>query len=272
MTQRLLGTTLWSADDDDRDHTFLLSDLHVPATGGGAVMANLQRVLDAAAALGARARVVLLGDLFDSYVSARQLQIGVWSEVAQRLQATAQRGVSIWCLHGNRDFLLDAAFERAAGCRVVAGGLWCHLAGRRALLLHGDELCQNDLPYQRAKRWLRSRPVKALARALPLRTALWTAARARQRSMRVIHSGDQGRFDPTAAAMAAAFALGAELLVFGHIHKTARGLFAGGEYCVLPAFDEGGVGMLADATGVRYVRSTPAGLSPIEDPPPRDFA
>lgn len=271
MSGRLCGTRLFAAADDDRAVAFLLSDLHVPQDGGQ-VLAALQTVLDAAAPHGEAARVLLLGDLFDSYVGRRQLQVGVWREVAARLRAAAGRGVSITCLHGNRDFLLDTAFERAAGCRVVAGGLWCKLAGRRALLLHGDELCQNDLPYQRAKRWLRSPPVRWLSRALPLRAGLWAAARARQKSRQVVAAGDPARFHPTAAAVRQAFALGAELLVFGHIHRPARGGFAGGEYLVLPAFDEAGVGLRADAAGVRFVRAGPGGLELQPDPAARAFA
>lgn len=271
MTGRVLGTRIFPAADDDREVSLLLSDLHAPADGG-AVVQRLQTVLDAAAALGPRARVLLLGDLFDSYVSRAQLRVGVWADVAQRLARCAGQGVSITCLVGNRDFLLDGAFARAASCRVVAGGLSCRLAGRPALLLHGDELCLNDLPYQRAKRWLRSWPVRWLARALPLRAALWVAERARQKSMKVIAGGDPARFDPTAAALRAVFASGAEVLVFGHIHRPARGLFEGGEYCVLPAFDADGVGIMADAGWVKYVRAGAGGLTPEADPAAKRFA
>ncbi len=260
---RVFGTPVWSALDDDRPEAWLLSDLHV-GVDGGAVLENLGAVLTAAAAAGPAARVLLLGDLFDSYVGARQLQVGVWRSVVERLRAAADAGVSVTVLHGNRDFLLGAAFARLTGCRVVAGGLRCRLGGRQALLLHGDELCLEDLPYQRAKRWLRSWPVAALARVLPLGLALRLAARARARSQAVIRSGDQTRFLPPPRAIDGALA-GTEVLVFGHIHRLAHGRRGGGEYWVLPAFDRE-PRVLRDGQGGLRLASV-AG-QPVPAPPP----
>jgi UDP-2,3-diacylglucosamine hydrolase len=253
------------------DDALLISDLHVPADGGP-VLDRLQIWLDAAAER--RCRLFVLGDLFDSFVSPRQLGVGVWREVCARLQRSTARGVSITVLHGNRDFLLGRGFAARSGVRVVAGGVLTTLAGRSAILLHGDELCQNDLPYQRAKRWLRSPLVRGLSHCLPLRTALNIAERARRRSRTVIASGDPTRFDPTSAAVAAAFASGAELLVFGHIHRAARGRIDGREYCVLPAFDDGGVGLTASDSSLNYAAPGPggAGLVALPDPPVRSFA
>ena len=254
MNDRLLGTRLYAAADDDRSQSFLVSDLHLPADGGAPLQA-LQRLLAAASASGAQARLLVLGDLFDSYVGPAQLRVGVWREVAAALAQTAAAGVSLTLLHGNRDFLLAGEFTAAARCRVVAGGLRCQLAGRRALLLHGDELCQRDLPYQRAKRWLRHPLTRFVARRLPLQVALRAAERARRQSRQVIRSGDQSRFDPTAVAMTAAFATGAELLVFGHIHRPARGRFGAGEYCILPAFDASGVFLRASGAALSFERA-----------------
>jgi UDP-2,3-diacylglucosamine hydrolase len=270
VTAAVLGTSVADLGGDDRP-ALLLSDLHVPA-GGGPVLDQLDALLAQAVRL--RARVFVLGDLFDSYVAPAQLRVGVWSDVAARLAAAAREGVALWFLRGNRDFLLGPEFDRATGGRLVPGGIACRLAGRAALLLHGDELCQNDRPYQRAKRWLRHPATRALARALPLRLALWVAGRARARSEAVVRHGDQERFHPTAEAMAAAFASGCELLVYGHIHRPARGAFPGEaarEYCILPAFDAGGVGLLADDAGLHYVRAAAGGLQDEPDPPPRSF-
>jgi UDP-2,3-diacylglucosamine hydrolase len=265
----VLGTRVFVLAGGDGSPAFVLSDLHVPA-GGGAVVDALAAWL--ACARDRRARVFVLGDLFDSYVSARQLRVGVWRDVADLFARAVHAGVELHVLHGNRDFLLGREFEAATGGRVVPGGIRCRLAGRSALLLHGDELCQNDLPYQRAKRWLRSRPVRALARCLPLRASLALAERARRRSREVVASGDPRRFAPTAAAVGAAFANGVDLLVFGHIHRPARGPFAAGEYCVLPAFDADGTGLFADAGELTYAQCRDRAVARQPDPPPRTFA
>jgi UDP-2,3-diacylglucosamine hydrolase len=266
VTERVLGTTVHTvAGDGD---ALIVSDLHVPEDGGP-VVDHLAAVLELAAAR--RTRVFVLGDLFDSYVSPAQLRVGVWQQVAALCRQATARGAELTVLHGNRDFLLGAEFERATGGLVVPGGIRTRLGGRDALLLHGDELCVNDLPYQRAKRWLRSLPVRALARSLPLGVALRLAARARRRSQRVIATGDPARFLPTAGAVGAAFALGVELLVFGHIHRASHGVPPGhgrGEYWVLPAFDRDGVALRCAANALHLCRFRPGAATPLEPPPP----
>lgn len=275
--KRVLGTEVHDLGEADGP-ALLCSDLHVPIDGGP-VTGRLCALLEHAAAL--RARLFVLGDLFDSYVCPAQLSVGVYREVAAELRAAVDAGVTLVVLHGNRDFLLGAEFERATGGRVVPGGVRCRLGGRTALLLHGDELCQHDLPYQRAKRWLRRPWVRALARRLPLRAALWVAERARRRSGRVTAAGDPARFRPTAAAVGEAFASGCEVLVFGHVHRAARGRFGApaagggrgeGEYVVLPAFDRDGTGLRADGGSLAFARvDAGRGCVAEPDPPAAEF-
>lgn len=260
----VLGTRLFAAGDDAT--TFLISDLHIPQTGG-TVVEHLGGVLRAARAAGGR--VFVLGDLFDSYVARGQVRTGVWRDVAALFAAAAAEGTEVVLLHGNRDFLLGPEFAAASRVRIVPGGLRGTLAGADTLLLHGDELCQNDLPYQRAKRWLRHPLTRAVARRLPVRLAVAVGARARARSQNVIRSGDQSRFLPTAAALDAAFATGARRLVFGHIHRFAHGRHGGGQYWVLPAFDAASIGLQARGDALVPVRFDGAGQAaelPIPGP------
>ena len=151
----------------------LISDLHVGDPAGG-VLASLagavQHARDHADAL------FVLGDLFDSYVCRAQVRVGVWRDVAQCFSSAAAAGLRIVVMVGNRDFLLGGEFARASGAELVHGGYRAEIGGLDTLLLHGDELCQNDLPYQRAKRWLRHPVTRALARNLPLALARGLAA------------------------------------------------------------------------------------------------
>jgi len=250
------------------ERALLVSDLHLPADGGSPFAALGHAV---AAARRERTPLFLLGDLFDSYVARGQARVGIWRDTAALLRQLADDRVPAHVLHGNRDFLLGPEFAAASGAVVVAGGLRGALGGVDTLLLHGDELCQNDLPYQRAKRWLRHPVTRAIARSLPVALALRVAARARAKSAMVIRGGDQTRFLPTAAAVGAAFATGASRLVFGHIHRFARGRHGVGEYRVLPAFDADPVGLAIDAAGWRPVRCTAAGLVAVAEPGPCPF-
>jgi UDP-2,3-diacylglucosamine hydrolase len=269
VTEAIAGTEIVTATDDAREQTILVSDLHIPSDGGP-VFEMFRRLLDTAAA-SPSTRLVVLGDMFDAYTGPKQARVGVWRDTVEALAAAAAAGVSITILHGNRDFMLDDTFGRAARCRVVSGGIWIKLGNRRCLLLHGDELCQRDLPYQRAKRMLRNKVTRAVLRHLPLRLALYLAERARNKSASVIASGDQTRFDPVASALSEVFAGGADLLVFGHIHRPARGwLGAAGnhEYAILPAFDTDGVHLVWNGEQLRF-RAVDG--REIADYPPREF-
>lgn len=235
----VLGTVIRGGAAADR--AVLISDLHVGSDGGAVVEAldaAIRHARDHADAL------FVLGDLYDSYVSRAQIRVGVWRDVAARFAAAAEAGLRIVVLVGNRDFLLGDEFALASRAELVHGGYRATLGGVDTLMMHGDELCQNDLPYQRAKRWLRHPLTRGLARRLPLSWAERAAERARQKSKNVIQSGDQTRFLPSERAVAAAVAAGVSRLVFGHIHRHSAGRFGEAEYRVLPAFDERGVGLV----------------------------
>lgn len=272
MTDRVLGTPLFAAADDAATVTFLVSDLHLTGPEGP-VWESFRQLLAHAAGQGEPTRVLILGDLFHACVGPKQLRHGVVRSAAGALAATAAAGVSISVLHGNRDFMLEERFAAAAGCRVVPGGLRFVLGGRPALALHGDELCLNDRPYQRSKRILRSRAVRGLLRNLPLWAAEGLGRLARRASAASVARGDQERFHPTLAAVRAALETGADLLVFGHIHRPARGRLAGlGEYCILPAFDEDGVFLRHGPGPLEYQRLAAGRAETVPDPGARLFS
>lgn len=242
--KEVLGTKVVSGAPAER--AVLISDLHVGTDGGRVLQA-----LDAAIAVAHEQAdaLLVLGDLFDSYVCRGQIRVGIWRDVAARFRAAATAGLRVVVLVGNRDFLLGDEFVKASGAELISGGYRLLLGGVDTLLVHGDELCQNDLPYQRAKRWLRHPITRWIARRLPVSWARRAAEKARKKSQDVIHSGDQTRFLPSERAMTTAFAAGMQRLVFGHIHRHARGPFQGGVYHVLPAFDAGGVGLMVNGQG-----------------------
>lgn len=266
---RVCGTRLERASDDARADTWIVSDLHVP-DDGGAVLERFEAMVRHLTLAAPTSRLWILGDLFDSWVGRKQLVRPAARAVTTALADATRAGVSVTVLHGNRDFQLDGHFAAASGARVVAGGLLARFGERRVLALHGDELCRRDVPYQRAKRVLRHPVTRFLVRSLPLALASRLSGSARKRSGMVMRSGDQTRFDPTADAVREAFGIGVDLLIFGHIHRPARGEFAPGqEYCILPAFDAEGIGLRHDATGLHYVDHRGA---PCPDPAARTFS
>lgn len=275
----LLGTPVFvAAAAAGAARAVLVSDLHLQ-TAADPAFAQLRGALQVAerqAGQGQPALCVLLGDVFDSFASPRQVSVGVWAAVAAALAEFTARGGRAFVLHGNRDFLLGASFAAASGATVVPGALQLELGGVPTLLAHGDEFCVRDVPYLRAKKLLRSRFVKWLSDTLPQRAALAIANRARARSRRSVARGAMGgdplRFLPTAAAVGSAYAFGARRVVFGHIHRHACGDLPGGSYAVLPAFDAAGVGFVVGPQGIASVRFTvDGGVEPVAEPGPCPF-
>ena len=57
--------------------------------------------------------------------------------------------IAIYFTHGNRDFLLGQRYAQKAGMTLLAEQTVIDLYGTQVLLLHGDEMCTQDLEYQR---------------------------------------------------------------------------------------------------------------------------
>ncbi len=249
---RVSGTRVFSAHDDERRRCLLFSDLHLPDTQS-AVFTKFTRILDDAMSRPLETRVLILGDLFEFWIGPSQIRSEVGEEVTKIFRRCSAAGLSITVLHGNRDFMLDQSFAAAGALRVVAGGLSFRLGDRRCIALHGDELCWNDRPYQRSKRVLRNPLVRLVLRSLPLGTAMALGRRARAKSQQSIRQGDQSRFAPVREAISSVLGRDFDLLIFGHIHESARGVHDDqGEYCILPAFDESGIHLEAEDGRLSY--------------------
>jgi UDP-2,3-diacylglucosamine hydrolase len=181
--------------------------------------------------------LVVLGDLFDAWVSPRQLELPGVAEVCRALAARAARGTRLWLVPGNRDFLLGAAFERASGARLAPAGALFACGTSRLLALHGDELCTLDRAYQRLRRVMRSPLVLGLAPRVPLalggaigrrlRTASTRAVAAKPPAEKAMQAGEAER------RLAAARA---DVLVCGHAHEFRDERLAAGRWIVLDAF------------------------------------
>jgi UDP-2,3-diacylglucosamine hydrolase len=172
--------------------------------------------------------LVILGDLFEYWLGAPHLEHAGGRAVCAALASFARtRGPraegaapAVHVLHGNRDFLLDARFEAASGARVHPLGLRASCAGVEYLFLHGDELCIHDHAYQRLRRVIRSRPVRALARVLPRPALEWVARRLRRRSVAAVAAKAPLYVEQVASVgFAKLTASGARELVVGHAHR-----------------------------------------------------
>lgn len=123
--------------------TVFISDLHLsedtPALNQLFFQAlnNWQGKIDA---------LYILGDFFDVWVGDDDDSPFIQSVIRALQQFSAT--TPVYLMHGNRDFLLGDAFAQAAGVHLLPEQHGIELYGKPYLLLHGDELCTDDLAYQ----------------------------------------------------------------------------------------------------------------------------
>ncbi len=158
--------------------TYFISDLHLgdqqPRLTG--LFADfLQRGLQRAESL------YILGDLFEVWAGDDDLT-SLHQSIIDRLRALTERGVPVYLLHGNRDFLLGSAFEKLAGARILSEPTTVDLYGQTTLLLHGDTLCVDDTEYQQFRTRVRDHEWQRRFLALPLEQRRQIAHQAREQS------------------------------------------------------------------------------------------
>ena len=205
--------------------TLLAADLHLdPARPSTTALAT--RFLGAARGADA---LWLLGDLFEAWIGDDAFEALADAPLVRFVDALAGLGASgtaVHLMHGNRDFLVGEAFAARANATLHREDeVATELAGRPALLLHGDTLCTDDVEYQRARPLVRSRAWQAeqLAKPVAERLAIARALREGSRGGPGGEAGDAPIVDVAPEAVRARFAAaGAALMVHGHVHRPAE--------------------------------------------------
>jgi UDP-2,3-diacylglucosamine hydrolase len=207
-----------------------------------------------AANLGPVGSLVILGDLFDVWIGPAQMTLPGAPLVLDALRGLTDRGARVYVVPGNRDFLLDAAFEKRTGARIFPEGFVTPLpGGGRAVFVHGDTLCTKDHAYQRLRRVLRSRTVRTLAPRLPLPVGMFLARRLRRSSTRAVARKLSATKELQRDAVARlAETADAQLVVCGHVHEARdEAIGARARLVVLSAFGAPRDALVIDTDGPR---------------------
>jgi len=139
-----------------------ISDLHLSPERPGASELFLDFLQRRAASVRC---LYILGDLFDAWIGDDDDPLPA---VREGLRALTAAGTACELLRGNRDFLLGRRFARSTGCRIVREPRRIHAGGEAVLLMHGDLLCTDDIPYLRFRRKVRNPLVQRLFLLKPL--------------------------------------------------------------------------------------------------------
>lgn len=195
--------------------TVVITDLHL-APFGNVRSEHFARWCDA---LTDAPMLCILGDFFDTWFGAKQARVEGTKHVLDALKRLAARGTNVHVVPGNRDALMDEAFERSSGATVHLEGFVAANDGG-LVFVHGDSLCTLDVGYQRLRKVWRNRTVRWISVHAPLWFARSVGRNLRRESeSRKPYKPSAQKSIRPAAARVLADAVGAGTVICGHAHE-----------------------------------------------------
>ncbi|MGB9428476.1 MAG: UDP-2,3-diacylglucosamine diphosphatase [Gammaproteobacteria bacterium] len=200
----------------------------------------------------------ILGDFFEIWIGDDDPDPH-HARVMAGVRELADRGVPVFFMHGNRDFLIGEGFAAQTGCTLLPDPTVADLYGIPTLLMHGDTLCTDDVEYQAFRKMVRdpARQKVFLAQSLDARRAFMSQARAATKQ----HSQAKSEYimDVNQQAVEAILKqYDVTRLIHGHTHRPAVHTFQseGGEKTriVLGDWYEQGSLLKIDQTGFRLAK------------------
>lgn len=164
----------------------------------------------------------ILGDLFEVWLGDDILSRTA-VEAAAALKAFSL-STPVYFICGNRDFLLGSRYAREAGITLLPECKTVALYGKTYLITHGDEMCTDDVSYQRFRRIMRNKWVQKALLALPQSRRRQTAAKLRAASKRRKQAvGQSAVSDVTEQGVQTALSRHPEAaaIIHGHTHRPA---------------------------------------------------
>ncbi len=198
--------------------TLFISDLHLQGARPD-ITERFFRFLETESAQAEA--LYILGDLFEAWIGDDDPD-----EHNREVQAAMRRltdaGVAGYFMHGNRDFLIGAAFAERTGFTLLDDPVLHDLYGTPVLLSHGDAYCTDDVDYQAFRRQSRDPAWQQQVLALPIEQRRALAGKVRAESQAAMVDKAEDIMDVNAEAVAAALRdAGVTTLVHGHTHRPA---------------------------------------------------
>ena len=122
-----------------------------------------------------------MGDFFEVWVGD-DYQTDLSKSVAARLSQVSESGTEVFFIHGNRDFIMREDYAKSASMTLLPEQVVIDLYGTPTVILHGDEMCTQDIEYQKFRKKSRGWWWPKLMLAMPLWYRKKIARNAREKS------------------------------------------------------------------------------------------
>lgn len=165
----------------------------------------------------------ILGDFFEYWIGDDDLGQPFNAVIAGLLKDLTRRGVKLYLMHGNRDFLIGEGFCTATGATLLPDPTVASIEGVKTLLVHGDTLCTDDVEYQAWRRKARDPAFQAVFLGKPLDERRQQVNQMRETSKQVVQQKTDEIMDVNDDAVRQAMrAHGVRRLIHGHTHRPGR--------------------------------------------------
>lgn len=175
--------------------------------------------------------VYILGDLFEAWVGDDDDRPSTQFFINE-LRALSDKGVPLFIMPGNRDFLFSQAFEKRCNCSLLSDPTVIDLYGTATLLMHGDSLCTDDIKHQESRELLRSTDWKSRFLSQPLKTRIQQAKEYRSMSRKHLKDAPDAIMDVNQETVVDIMReYNVQQLIHGHTHRPAiHSLTVNGEH------------------------------------------
>jgi len=205
-------------DQQQNDSVIFIADLHLSPKHPQ--ITNRFKTFINSKARNTRA-LYILGDLFEYWLGDDAAD-ALAAEVAKSLSQLAQKGIKIYYMHGNRDFLIGQDFAQRCRFEILPDPTIHTIFGQQWILTHGDALCTDDHAYQQVRsmvrepQWQRDFLNKSIADRIAF------AEQARQQSSAHTQAADDSIMDVNQHAVSNLFNEHQQsLCIHGHTHRPA---------------------------------------------------
>jgi len=196
--------------------TIFISDLHLDANNSVITRIFLQFLSNVDSTIDA---IYILGDLFETWIGDDD-NTEFHMKIKCALKSLINKGVPIYLLHGNRDFLIGKKFIDETGCIYLPDETKLQIYQMPILVMHGDTLCTHDHSYIKARKKMRSKFLQKLFLLLPLNFRRKIADKIRTASKQHTASKSQEIMDVTQGEVERVMPkYGVYHLIHGHTHR-----------------------------------------------------
>jgi len=197
---------------------YFISDLHLSDKRPDLIRAFVQ-MTEELTQRNEESELYILGDFYEAWIGD-DFQADWNTPIEDALAKLSQSGITLYFLHGNRDFLIGSTWLDRVGATLIHEQTLLPLDTCSVLLTHGDEYCLEDTEYQTFRKTVRSIAWQEQILCLPLEQRLALAAQLRNDSKSMAAEKSMSIMDVTESAVCDSLNhVNCKTVIHGHTHR-----------------------------------------------------